>query len=144
MATATKAKNNGKVAAESMADVAGKVTQEAKAVTDTLFDVTSKAAKETKAVLDAQQKMLQDSFDMWQKHNQTYLDFVIGATQQSVEESLALHERVSQIAESNWKKADELVAAEQAVALETTEAFWARSQAASERIAKLFTPVWFK
>jgi hypothetical protein len=143
MTTATKTKN-GQVAAEAMADVAGKVTQEAKVITDTLLDVTNKAAEETKSVLDAQQKMLQDSFATWQKYNQTYLDFVIGATQQTIKESLALRERVGKIAEGNWKKANELMAAEQTVTLETAEAYWTQAQATSERIVKLFTPVSFK
>ncbi len=141
MATEVK---NGQVAADAMADAASKVTQEAKVVTDTLFEVSNKVAKEAQAVLDTQQKLLQDNFNVWQKYNQTYLDFVIGTTQQTFEDSLALRERLVNGVNGNWKKAQESQVAEQTSALEATEAFWAQAQAASERVFELFTPVSFK
>jgi len=140
MTTTAKAKN-GKVTAETVAEAAGKFTEEAKAVTDTWFDVTGKAAEETKTILDAQQKMMQDGFATWQKHAQTNLEFFARASQQIFEESLATSERWGKMTEGNLKKAQELWLAEQNTALDFAETYWPQAQATSERMVKLFTPV---
>ena len=140
MTAATKAKN-GKITADTVAEAAGKFTEEAKAVTDTWFDVTGKAAEETKNILDTQQKMMQDSFATWQKYTQANLEFLTQTSQQMFEESLAINERWSKMAQDNWQKAFDLWQTEQNTAVETTEAFWTQTQAVSERMVNLFTPV---
>ena len=140
MATATKAKN-GKVTADVIAEAAGKFTQEAKAVTGTWVDVTGKAAEETKTILDAQQKIMQDGFAGWQKYTQANLEFFTQAAQQTVDQSLAVSNRWSKMAQDNRQKVFELWQAEQNAAVENSEAFWSQTRAASERIINLFTPV---
>lgn len=139
MATPAKAKN-GKVAAEAVFDAANKAAEEAKVMTDSLLNVAAKVAEDTKAVMDAQYKMAQNGFDLWHQYSQSYFDFVIDATQQNLEQSLALRERMGKIFGSNLKKAEELMMSEQELVFEASEAFQAQIQASAERYAKLFTP----
>ncbi len=139
MATATKGKN-GKVAAEVVFDAANKAAEEAKVITDSLLSAAGKATEDTKVVLDAQYKMMQSGFDLWQQYSQSYFDFVIEATQQNLEQSLAFREKMGKSLDSSLKKAEELMMAEQELILEASEAFQAQIQASSERFAKLFTP----
>ena len=138
MTTAAKAKN-GRVTVDAVAEAAGKFTEEAKAAADAWFDVTGKVAEETKAILDTQQQMMQDGFATWQKHNQANLEFFAQASQQVFKESLAVCERWSKMNEGNWKKAQKLWLTEQAAAVDGTEVYWTQTQAASERMFKLFT-----
>ncbi len=140
MATAAKTKN-GRVTADAVADVASRFTEEAKAVTDTWFDITDKVAGETRTVLDTQQKLMQDGFATWQEYNQANLEFFTKASQQLVEESLTTCERWSKMNKGNWNKAQKLWLAEQEAAVKRTEAVWTQTQAASERLLKLFIPV---
>ena len=142
MAT-TKAKN-GNVTAEAMVDAADKMSEETKVFTDTWFEVSNKAAEETKVMLNTQQELLKDSWATWQKYNQTYFDFFAETTQQTMEEMLAFRERLGKSMENNLKKAQELMTAEQNIALESTNAFWAQAQATSERMIELFAPNWPK
>jgi hypothetical protein len=138
MTTAAKAKN-GRVAADAVAEVAGRVTDEAKAAADTWFDVTGRVAEETKALLDTQQKMMQDGLATWQKHNQANLEFISQASQQVFEQSLTVCERWSKLNVGNRKKVQKLWLAEQNAAVDAAETFWTQTQATSERMFKLFT-----
>ena len=138
MTTAAKAKN-GRVTADAVAEVAGRMTEEAKAAADTRFDVTGKVADETKAILDTQQQMVRDGFATWQKHNQANLEFFTQASQQVLEGSLTVCERWSKMTRGNRNKAQKLWLAEQDAAVESTVVFWTQTQAASERMLKLFT-----
>ena len=140
MTTAAKTRN-GQDTADAVAEVAGRITEEAKVATDTWVDVTGRVAEETKAILDTQQKMIQDGFASWQEYNQASLEFFTQASQQIFEESLAVCESWSKMADGNWQKAQKLWLAEQDTAVKSTEAFWTKTQAASERMINLFTPV---
>jgi hypothetical protein len=140
MTTATKTKN-GKVTAEGITEAAGKFTKEAKAAADTWFEVTGKAVTETKTILDAQQKMVQDAFATWQKYAQANGEFFTQASQQMFAESLVVGERWNNMAQDNRQKAFDLWQAEQDAAVETAQAFWNQSQAASEQMFTIFTPV---
>jgi hypothetical protein len=138
MTTAAKAKS-GRVTADAVAEVAGRVTEEAKAAADTWLNVTGKVAEDTKALLDTHQQMMQDGLATWQKHNQANLEFFTQASQQVFEQSLAVGERWSKMNVGNRKKVQKLWLAEQDAALDSTEAFWKQTQAASERMFKFFT-----
>lgn len=138
MATATKAEN-GKISADTVAEAAEQATHDVKAFTDLYFDAANKAMEEAKAVASSQQKVWQDSFELWKSANQTYFDFIFGAAQQSSEQFLTFFERWEGLTESNLKKAQELLVTEQTAAFETAEALQAQAKASSERYSKLFS-----
>ena len=140
MTTAAKTKNSEDMA-DAVAEVAGRITEEAKVATDTWVDVTGRVAEETKAILDTQQKMIQDGFASWQEYNQASLEFFTQASQQTFEESLAVCERWRKMAGNNWRKAQKLWLTEQDATVKSSEAFWIETQAASERMINLFTSV---
>ena len=143
MATTTKEKN-GKVASETVVEMANQVSEEAKVMADTFIDVANKATSETKLLLDAHQKMVKENLAMWQNFNKSYLELMFHASQQGWDESLALQERLSKVSEANWKKAQEVWQAEQKRAVKAAESFQAQAQATSEQMFKLFTATWVK
>lgn len=138
MATATKAKN-GQMSADTVAEAVEQATQDVKAFTDIYVDATQKAMEEAKTLAGSQQKLWQDSFELWQSANQTYFDFIFGAAQQNSEQFLSFFERWEGLTESNLKKAQELFVKEQKAVLETAEALQAQAKASSERYSKLFS-----
>lgn len=138
MAT-TKAVEN-KMAKE-VAEAAEKAAKESQEVLDTMLEIGNKAFANTKPMVEAQQKAWEDSFAVWQETSNSSLAFVTKATQQLFDQSMAFQKNMFDITEANLKQAQELYAAEQAMLFEAAEAFQAQSQAANERLAKMFTPI---
>ena len=138
--TATKTKN-GTTATATVNDAAAQAAQEAKAMMDNWMEAANKAVAEGKPMLDAQQKIVTDSFAMWQEYNKAYLNFFTQTTQQVFEQSLAHQNEWLKMAEGNWKKGQELLAAEQAITLDAVESMQVQMQAVYERSVKIFTPV---
>lgn len=135
MATAAKAKNGNMVV-----DVVNDAAAEAKIMGEAFVNGANKANEEAKMVLDAQQKMLEANFETMQKYSQFHIDFIVKATQQSFDQSLAMREQLGKVFEANFKKTQELMTSEQELMIEATEAFQAQSHAAAERFTKLLTP----
>lgn len=138
MATTTKEKN-GVNSAHTVADALDQATQEAKAVSEVFVSATNKAAEEVNAFANTQQKFFQDGFNAYQQYSQAYLDFTLGAFEQSSAQLVAFYERVNQVAQGNFKKAQELIIAEQTFALDAAESFYSQAQTTSDRFAKLFS-----
>ena len=137
MATATKI-NNGRVEAEAVAEMAGKVTEEYKAYANAWFEAANKVAEELKVVAETQQKFWQDGFKVWQQYNQSTFDFVVSATQKNFDQSLAQREQVYKLAKTNLEKYQALVDAEQEFALNSAEAWQSRLQGTTDRLSKIF------
>jgi phosphoserine phosphatase len=84
---------------------------------------------------------LKDGFEMWQGYVGAYTDFVVEATQRTVEQSVASYERVHQVMADAVKKTQVLNAQGQEVALGAAEVFYAQAQSTSERVAKMVTRI---
>lgn len=138
MATTTKEKN-GSNPANAVAGALDQATQEAKAVSDVFVNATNKAAEEVNALVNTQQKLLQDGFNTYQQYSQAYFDFALGAFEQSSAQWFTFYERIGQLAEGNFKKAQELITAEQTFAVDAAESFYGQAQTASDRFTKLFS-----
>jgi hypothetical protein len=132
---ATKTKN-GNVAEE----MANKAAAETKEWVDSVLETTSKVISDSKPVFSAQQKMLENSFGMWQEVSTSYLNFVTSATRQIMDQSLAVQKEMLAISETGLKQSVELLATEQAMVLEAAEALQGQMRAASERMSKSFNP----
>jgi hypothetical protein len=139
MATATKTKNET-LTADTMIDAANKVTKEAKVITGAFADSATEATESAKAMMAEQQKMLQANLDVLQQYSQSYTDFVLKATQQSFDQSLALRQQLGELFESNFKKTQELMAAEQELVREAAESFQTQFRTSAEQLTKLSVP----
>jgi TATA-binding protein-associated factor Taf7 len=136
MATSTKAKNGN-----AAADTAAKAAEDAKVMVDTMIEAANKAIEDSKPLISAQQKIMQDSFALWQDVSKTYFDFFTKTAQQTLDQSLAYQNDMLKMAEDNMKKGQKLMADEQAFAFNAMESYQAQVKAASEQAAKVFTPV---
>jgi hypothetical protein len=143
MTTATKTKN-GNVSAETVVDMTNKMTEDARVLTDTVVKTADRFTEEARTVFSAQQKMFQDSLNLYVEFSQSYLDLTAKIAEQNMTQWLTFRERVGKLTEDNVKKTNELLVAEQAFAFETVEAVQAQTQAVAERFSKFFTPVTFK
>jgi hypothetical protein len=107
---------------------------------DTFVEAADKATEDTYALLNAQQKIWQSTFEMWQQYNKRYFDFVTEATQRSWEQSFAQWEQMGKVMNNNLKKAQELMMAEQNLVLEAGEESRTKMQTTFDRFAKWFAP----
>jgi hypothetical protein len=137
---ATKAKG-GKSATRTVVDVVSRASQQVKVLTDSSFEVISQACDETKAIVESQQKMLKEGFEMWQQYNQSYYDFILEALRRNSEQLFVFQENLGEIAESNLKRAQELILDEQSLALDAAEVFQAQTHATSAQVAGLLVEV---
>lgn len=131
---ATTKTKNGNVAEE----MANKAASETKEWVDSVLETTSKVITDSKPMFTAQQKMLEDSFGMWQEVSTSYLNFVTNVTRQVMDQSLAVQKEMLAISETGLKQSLKLLAAEQGMTLEAVEALYGQAQAANERMGKLF------
>jgi len=139
MATATKPKN-GTIGVDTMVDMAA----EAKAAVETIMETAAKVNENGVSFLNAQQKIMKDSFALWQNYNQTYFDFVIEATQKSFTQALNFRTELSKVVETNFKQTQEIFVEEQKLVTEAVEATQAQVKAATERVNEMFAPVFEK
>ncbi len=130
---------NGKETLNSVAEVAAKVTEETKVAMDVVMGTTAKVAEDTKTLLAANQEALEKSFATWQEYNKAYTNFVLEATQQVLDESLAFRESLDKVWVDSFKKAHTLSEQERQIGLDVAELFQDQTQAASEYAAKMFT-----
>ena len=130
--------NNGKEATPNVADVAAKVTEETKAALDSLTNLAAATTEEVKTLLTSNQEAFKEGFEIWQGFTQTYINFVLEATQQTLGQSLAFRESLDTIAANNFKKAQALSLKERQLAVDAAELFQAQAQAPSEYAAKMF------
>lgn len=140
MATAAKPKN-GTVNVETMVT---EMATEAKAAVDAVLETAAKVNENGLSMLNAQQKMMKDSFELWQKYNQAYFDFFLETARKSVDQSLTFRRELSQVLENSFKQAQEIFTDEQKLVLEAAEAMQAQTQAATERVSQLMSPVFEK
>ena len=131
--------NNGKESSASAADVAAKVGEDTKAAVEIWASNAVKAAEDAKNLLAANQEVLEKSFAAWQDCNQTYTRFVLEATQQVLNESLAFRENLDQVMIGSFKKAHALSEQERQVVVDAAELLQDQAQAGSEYLAKMFT-----
>jgi hypothetical protein len=131
--------NNGKEGAISAADVAAKVSEDAKAAMEVMVNSAVKATEDAKSLLAANQQVLEKNFVAWQEFNRTYTRFVLEATQQVLDESLAFREGLDKVMIGSFKKANALSEQERQVVVDAAELFQAQAQAGSEYVAKMFT-----
>ncbi len=99
-----------------------------------------RANEETKMMMNVHQKIMESNLEMMQTYSQFYFDFIVKATQQSLDQSLAMQAQLSKAFEANIKRTHEVMSAEQELMMEAVEAFQAQSQAAVERFTQLFIP----
>jgi hypothetical protein len=132
-------KTSGKETVNSAAEVAAQVTEETKAAMDVVMETTVKVAEDTKTLLATNQEVLENSFATWQEYNKTYTNFVLEATQQVLNESLAFRENLDKVMSDSFQKAQALSEQERRIALNAAELFQAQAQAASEYAGKMFT-----
>ena len=137
---ATTKKDNNTMAKE-VVEAADKAAKEAQEVVDVMIEIGNKAFANAKPMMDTQQQIWEDSFATWQDASNGYLAFVTRATQQVFEQSMTFQNEMLAIAESNTKQTQELYAAQQAMILDSVEAYQTQLQATSERLVKIFTPV---
>lgn len=138
MTTQFKAPKDAKEAINLVAESANRAAEDAKFAVDELSSFVAKASEDNQALLAYNQKLLQSGFETWQNYTQAYLDFVLGATQRSVDQAFAFRESMGKIVTNAFTRNQNLVEAEQSVAFETFDAFEAQVKAASERLAKSF------
>lgn len=140
MATVTKTKN-GQITVDAMADIATQAREETKVTVDAMLDVLNIASESGKTVFDAQQKFMQTYFELCQQYTKETSDLLTGALQDSLEQAVALREKLSQIFEKNLKKSQDLASNEQNLILEAVEVYQAQMKASAERLGELFTPI---
>ena len=135
MATSTKAKNGN-----TAADTAAKAAEDAKVMVDTMIEAANKAVEDSKPLISAQQKIMQDSFALWQDVSKTYFDFFTKTAQQTLDQSLAYQNDMLKMAADNMKKGQKLMVAEQTIVFDAMESYQAQVKTASEQAAKMFSP----
>ncbi|MBE7551312.1 MAG: hypothetical protein HS126_09595 [Anaerolineales bacterium] len=131
--------NNGKESLVHTADVAAKVSEDTKAAVEVMVSSAIKATEDAKNLLAANQQVLEKNFAVWQEFNQTYSRFVLEATQQVLDESLAFRESLDKVMIGSFKKAHALSEQERQVMVDAAELFQDQAQAGSEYMAKMFT-----
>jgi hypothetical protein len=141
MTTNIKTPKDAKEAINMVADSATKAAEDTKVAVDTMVNIATKATEDSKAILVSNQKLFLDSFETWQKYNQTYLDFVIEAMQRLADQSFAFQERLNKMAVETIKRNQALMVEEQETTLEAVEAFQSQFRAASERFTKTFSNI---
>lgn len=134
-------RRNGTAAVDTMAEVANQASEDAKYVVDAILDATDKFSENGKSLIDLQQKLLQSGFGIWKEFVQTNVNFFTDVFQQSLDQTLAVRERVGVIVEYQLKEIHEITTSEQNLAFEAAEAFQAQTKASSERVAEMFIPV---
>ena len=81
---------------------------------------------------------LKNSFEWWQTYTQGYTAFLFDATQQTLDQSLALRESMGQLMMDSVKKSEALNARERAMALEFVNTFNIQTQTAADQAADMF------
>jgi hypothetical protein len=131
--------SDGKETLYSVADVAAKVNEETKVLVDTVINSTAKVAEDSKTILAANQEALEKSYAVYQEYNKAYNSFVLKATQQFLNESLAFRGSLDKVFIDAFKKARVLSLEERQVGLDAADLFQAQSQATAEYFSRLFT-----
>jgi prophage DNA circulation protein len=131
--------NNGKESVANAADVAAKVSEDAKAAVEVIVNSAAKATEDAKSFLVANQEVLEKNFAAWQEFNQGYTRFVLEATQQVLNESLAFREGLDKVMIDSFKKVHVLSEQERRIVVDAAELFQDQAQAGSEYAAKMFT-----
>ena len=138
MTTQIKTPKDAKEAINLVAESANKATADAKIAVDEMVNVAAKAAENSQVILASNQKLLQDSFETWQKYTQAYVDFFLNATRQTVEQAFAFRESFDKIVVDSLKRNQALSEAEQGVAVDLVESFQTQYKATSEQAIKAF------
>ena len=87
--------------------------------------------------MDNNNQSLRDGFELWQRYAEAYSDFVLGATQRAVAQSLAVREQFDSIFADSLKRAQDLNTREQELAFGALELFQAQAKSAAERFARI-------
>ncbi|MBI1882552.1 MAG: hypothetical protein HYR94_30630 [Chloroflexi bacterium] len=130
---------DGKEAVSNLADAAARMTEETKAVMDSFSHITATATEETQSLLTSNQEAFKKGFEFWQEFTQSYANFALEGTQQSLAQSLAFRESLDKIMADNLKKAQALSIEERELFVDATGLFQAQAQAVSEYAANWFT-----
>ena len=141
MTTNIKTPKDAKEAIAMVTDSATKAVEDTKVAANTMVNIATKATEDSQAILVSNQKLFLDSFETWQKYNQTYLDFIIEAMQRTAEQTFAFQERLNKMAVETIKRSQALMVEEQETALEAAEAFQSQFRAASDRVSKTFSNI---
>lgn len=132
---------NGNVAKETIAEAAAKAQAETKAIVSTMLDAAEKMEENGRSLLDVQQKVFRSSFALWKEWSQFHINFDIDVLQQSVDQLMAVRERLGIIAENELKRLYEISTSEQKLTLDAAEVFQSQVKVASEQVAEIFSPV---
>lgn len=84
---------------------------------------------------------LKESFDFWQGFTQSYADFMLDATKETVEQSLNYRKAFDQLVVDTIGKTQTLGAQERGVALDLATTYNTNAQIAAEHAAELFKAV---
>ena len=136
---ATKAKN-GNDANNALFDIAAQTSEGAKAAANNVMEAVNIYNENGVTFLNAQQKLMQASLDIYQQYTKAYGDFIFGAYQYTLEQSLGWREQFTQVTEAYYAKTQELGHSEQKFVLEAVESLQSQVKASSERVVEMFTP----
>lgn len=81
---------------------------------------------------------LNDGFEFWQTFTQSYTNFMFEMMQQSVDQTLALRERMDQMMVDTVNKVEALNAQERSIALDVAAQANLQAQAAAEQATETF------
>jgi hypothetical protein len=131
--------NNGQDTAKRIANVVSNVSEETKAGVDSMLNMAAKTSEDSRAMWTANQELLKKNFALWQEYTQAYANFVVEATQQTLDQSLAFRESLDKTFGESLKKAQALSLEERQIALDTVKLSQSQARAVAEYAAEIFT-----
>lgn len=137
MTAATKSKN-GKAATDAIVDLAAQAGKGIEVASKSLRDAVDTYADSSLLNFDAQQRLMQTNFDLYQKYLNAYSDLVSDVYQYGLDQSLALREQFAGITKAYYEKAEALGKSEQEFVFEMAESFQKQARANTERVIELF------
>lgn len=123
-----------------LTEVAAKAQNETKVMAKSMLDVADKMSENGQLMLEVQQKFFENSFGLWKQGSQFYINFGVDVTQQTLDQLMALRERLGIIFENELKRLHELLTSEQKLTLDAAEVFQAQVKVASDQVTEMFTP----
>ena len=123
-----------------LTEVAAKAQDETKVMAKSMLDIADKMSENGQLMLEVQQKLFENSFGLWKQGSQFYINFGVDVTQQTLDQLMALRERLGIIFENELKRLHELLTSEQKLTLDAAEVFQAQVKVASDQVTEMFTP----
>ena len=123
-----------------LTEVAAKAQNETKVMAKSMLDIADQMSENGQLMLEVQQKFFENGFGLWKQGSQFYINFGVDVTQQTLDQLMALRERLGIIFENELKRLHELLTSEQQLTLDAAEVFQAQVKVASDQVTEMFTP----